>query len=135
METKRQFSTGANRNGNEDKLDYHGFLSPIVFKRYAEYMHKNRHLEDGTMRDGDNWKKGIPKEVYIECGWRHFHDWWMESDGYESREGIEEAICGLMFNCMGYLHETLKEQYDKYIKEQSPLLPREVQQPKSKEKK
>ena len=110
---KREFSTGANRNESTDKLDFEGFLSPLVLKRFAEYMHEHRKLEDGTLRASDNWKKGIPKKEYMKSGWRHFHDWYMEDNGYQSREGLEKALCGLMFNTMGYLHEILKEKYDK----------------------
>jgi hypothetical protein len=105
----RQFKTGATRDSEEGKFDYEGFLSPIVLKRYAEYMHKHRLQTDGKLRDSDNWQKGIPKDAYIKSAWRHMMDWWLEHRGYESREGLEEALCALMFNVMGYLHETLKE--------------------------
>ena len=40
----RQFSTGANRNSEEGKLDFEGFISPLVIQRFGEYMHKHRHL-------------------------------------------------------------------------------------------
>jgi hypothetical protein len=40
-------------------------------------------------------------------------DWWMEHRGYSSREGVEEALCALMFNVMGYLHEILMEKNGK----------------------
>ena len=104
----REFDTGANRNSDEGKLDFDGFLSPLVLKRYAEYMHKNRHLANGDFRDSDNWQKGITKKSYMKSGWRHFFDWWSHHHGWGSREGIIEALCGLMFNVMGYLHELLK---------------------------
>jgi len=108
MTKVRKFASGATRDTDEDKLDFEGFLSPIVLKRFAEYMHKNRFQKDGTIRSSDNWQKGMPKEEYMKSGFRHFFDWWEEHRGIKSREGIEEAICGLMFNCMGYLHEHLK---------------------------
>ena len=107
--TTRVFSTGANRNSDTNKLDYEGFLSPLVLQRYAEYMHKNRFLEDGTMREGDNWQKGIPQESLMKSGWRHHIDWWQNHRGLKAREDVEEACCGLLFNCMGYLHNYLKE--------------------------
>jgi hypothetical protein len=44
----------------------------------------------------------------MKSGWRHFMDWWLEHRGFESREGAEEALCGLLFNVSGYLHELLK---------------------------
>ena len=103
----RTFETGATRDSDEGKLDYEGFLSPLVLQRYAEYMHKHRKQSDGSMRDSDNWQKGMPLSVYIKSAWRHFHDWWMEHRGLPSREGLEEALCALMFNTMGYLHQVL----------------------------
>ena len=105
----RNFKSGALRNEDADKLDFSGFLSPLVIKRYGEYMHKHRHLEDGTLRASANWKKGVPLDSYMSSGWRHFHDWWMEHEGHESREGLEDALMGLLFNTMGYAHEILKK--------------------------
>lgn len=103
------FSTGANRDVSLDKLDFEGFLSPLVLQRYAQYMHKNRQLPDGSTRDSDNWQLGIPKKNYMKSGWRHFFDWWGWHRGIQRQEDLEDALCGLMFNSMGYLHEVLKE--------------------------
>ncbi len=100
----RQFKSGATRNSDEDKLDYEAFLSPLVIQAFGEYMHKHRIQADGKMRPGDNWKRGIPRRELLKSAWRHFHDWWMEENGFESREGIEDALCGLLFNTMAYLH-------------------------------
>jgi hypothetical protein len=105
----RTFESGATRDTSQGKLDYEGFLSPIVLKRYAEYMHKNRIQSDGTFRASDNWKKGIPREEYMKSGFRHFMDWWSLHRGYEGRGDMEEALCALMFNVQGYLYEYLKE--------------------------
>ena len=58
----RNFDTGATRDVDTNKLDFEGFLSPVVLERYAEYMHKNRVQADGNLRDSDNWQKGIPKK-------------------------------------------------------------------------
>lgn len=104
----RTFETGATRDLDVSKLDYEGFLSPLVLKRYAEYMHSNRVLADGSLRDGDNWQKGIPKTAYVKSAFRHFFDMWSEHRGIATPEGLELAICGLLFNAMGYLHEHLK---------------------------
>lgn len=106
----RQFDSGATRNDDSDNLDYEGFLSPLALQAFAEYMHKHRKQADGQLRASDNWQKGIPKDAYMKSGFRHFMDWWMEHDGYESREGMEDALCGLLFNVFGYLHEIKKEQ-------------------------
>ena len=100
----RQFETGATRDTEEGKLDYEGFLSPLVLKRYAEYMHEHRIQADGNLRSSDNWQKGIPKDVYMKSAWRHFMDWWVS----HRDEGCDqEAVCALLFNVMGYLHEEL----------------------------
>jgi hypothetical protein len=106
----RQFNTGATRDTDEGKYDYEGFLSPLVIQRFAQYMNKHRKQSNGELRDSDNWQKGIPKDAYMKSAWRHFIDWWMEHRGHLSREGIEDALCALLFNVQGYLHEYLKEQ-------------------------
>jgi hypothetical protein len=104
----RNFKTGATRDTDKDKYDYEGFLSPLVIERFGEYMHKHRLQADGKLRDSDNWQKGIPKEAYMKSGWRHFMDWWKEHRGIPSREGLEDALCAILFNVSGYLHEHLK---------------------------
>lgn len=106
----RYFDTGAYRDTDDGKLDYEGFLHPLVLEEYAKYMHHHRKQSDGEMRPSDNWQKGIPKDAYMKSGFRHFHDWWKEHRGYKSREGIKFALCGVMFNAMGYLLEVLKEE-------------------------
>ena len=106
----REFKSGATRDTNKDKLDYEGFLNPLVLEIFAKYMHKHRIQPDGNLRDSDNWQKGMPKEVYIKSAWRHFMDWWMEHRGHESRDGLEAALCGILFNTMGYMLELLKEE-------------------------
>ena len=109
MKKIRVFKTGATRDTDNNKLDYEGFLSPIVLERYAQYMHKHRIQPDGKLRASDNWLKGIPKEEYIKSLFRHFMDLWKEHRGFKSRDGIEDALCGMMFNTMGYLYEVLKK--------------------------
>lgn len=109
----RNFDTGATRDTDEGKYDYEGFLCPLVIERYGEYMNKHRTQSDGKLRDSDNWKKGIPQPAYMKSGYRHFFDWWKEHRGYSTKDGIEEALCALMFNTMGYLHEHLKKKGEK----------------------
>jgi hypothetical protein len=105
----RDFDTGATRDTEEGKYDYEGFLSPLVIERFGEYMHKHRAQADGKLRDSDNWQKGIPIDVYMKSGWRHFMDWWSNHRRPDIwQEGLEEALCALMFNVMGYLFEILK---------------------------
>lgn len=104
----RKFITGATRDIDHSKPDYEGFLSPLVIQRFGEYMHKNRVQADGSLRASDNWTKGIPLEAYMKSGWRHFQDWWMAHRGLQSKEDIETALCAILFNTQGYLHELLK---------------------------
>ena len=113
MEKKRvgrTFNTGAYRDNNEDKIDPEGFYNPLVVLAFCKYMQKHRLQSNGELRESDNWQKGIPKKSYAESLWRHFLDWWLEHRGYESRDGIIEALCGLIFNAQGYLFEIIKEE-------------------------
>ena len=110
--TLRSFETGATRDTNEGKLDFEGFLSPAVLHQFARYMNMNRLQSDGNLRDSDNWQKGMPFDVYMKSGFRHFFEWWIQhrtgGEPHEDRIAMVGAICGVMFNCMGYLHEWLK---------------------------
>lgn len=107
----RQFHTGATRDTDEGKLDYEGFLSPAVLKVYAEYLHKHRVMCDGSVRDSDNWQQGIPLDVYMKSGCRHFMEWWGMHRAHKSEtEAMEDALCGVMFNAMGYLFELLRKE-------------------------
>jgi hypothetical protein len=107
-ELVRTFETGATRDQDTGKLDYEGFFSPLALRRFAEYMHKNRYMKDGSMRAGDNWQKGIPKDAYMKSMWRHFMDVWTLHRLQTSADDKAEALCGLLFNAMGYLHELEK---------------------------
>ncbi len=116
----RQFDTGATRDTDLDKLDFEGFLSPLVIKRYAEYLNEHRVQADGNLRDSDNWQQGIPIKVYMKSKWRHFVDCWMIFRGYgpvrDPKDNhiitMEEALCGEIFNASGHLHELLKEKLE-----------------------
>jgi hypothetical protein len=107
----RKFETGATRNSEEGKLDFEGFLSPIVLERFAKYMDKHRIQADGNVRDSDNWQKLFGEEhlnVCMKSSWRHFFDWWKQHRGYKSNEDIEDSICALIFNANAYLFKLLK---------------------------
>lgn len=109
--TMRQFETGATRDSNDDKLQYHGFLSPVVLRRFAKYMHDHRKQTDGRLRASDNWKKGIPQEAYHESLIRHVIDYWYlaEEDLQDKRcPEIDELLCAILFNVQGLLHERNK---------------------------
>lgn len=102
----RTFESGATRDDSDDKLDFEGFLCPLVIERYAQYLHKHRVQADGKLRSSDNWKNGIPVDQYMKSLWRHFFAIWKGHRG----SGInEEDICAAIFNLMGMLHEILKE--------------------------
>jgi len=110
----RKFESGATRDSDEGKLDYEGFISPMVLRRYALYMHRHRKQADGEVRDSDNWQKGIPKEQYMKSLIRHTVDLWWEYRmgwGEEVSQRIDELCCAVMFNVMGYLHERLAGRY------------------------
>ena len=55
----REWDSGGKRDTDENKLDYEGFFSPLVLKRFAQYMQPNRKMKDGSIRDSDNWQKGF----------------------------------------------------------------------------
>ncbi len=106
----RSFASGATRDQDTTKFDYEGFLSPLALTRFAAYMHKNRIQPDGSTRDSDNWQMGIPRDSYMKSLWRHLITVWMHHRNVpvEGCEGMEEALCGVIFNAQGYLHEIMK---------------------------
>lgn len=105
----REFESGATRNSDEDSFDYEGFLSPLVLERYAAYMHEHRKQADGKMRDSDNWQNGIPLASYMSSMWRHFFDVWKHHRGVPIQVTLQDALCALLFNVMGMLHEVIKK--------------------------
>jgi len=108
----REFPGGATRDDDDTKPDYEGYLSPLVIARFGEYMTKHRKQSDGEMRDSDNWQKGIPLAQYLKSLFRHFVDLWTAHRYPENhiREDYEEALCAIIFNASGYLHERLKRE-------------------------
>ena len=106
----RKFDTGATREQDTTKLDYEGFLSPLALTRFAAYMHKNRVQSDGSTRASDNWQKGIPLSSYMKSLWRHLMTVWCHHRKVHvlGCEDMEDALCGVIFNAQGYLHEIMK---------------------------
>jgi len=111
----RTFDSGATRDSDDAKFDYEGFLSPIALKRYARYMHKHRIQADGKLRASDNWQGGIPLDAYMKSMFRHFMDLWCVHRGYSAIDGADnhfvnrdEALCAILFNAFGYLHELIR---------------------------
>lgn len=117
----RTFESGANRNSEEGKLDYEGFLSPLVLRRYAQYMNHHRKLEDGTLRASDNWQKGMPPGVYMKSLLRHVMDAWTIHRGWLIGQSIEVALCAILFNANGYLHEIIKARTLSEAKQKEPM--------------
>jgi len=114
----RTFDSGATRDTTQGKLDYVKALSPIVLRRYVQYLDKHRLQPDGSYRDFDNWKKGIPQETYHSSGGRHFFDTWLLTEGYTAEDNhgpveIEDVLCAQLFNIMGRLYERLKNKVDR----------------------
>lgn len=112
----RLFDTGATRDVEDHKHDFESFLSPLVIREFARYMHEHRVQSDGKLRDGDNWQKGFPLESLMKSMFRHFMDVWtihrFPDDEVNDFAGeavtIEDALCGVLFNVQAYLHELLK---------------------------
>ena len=105
----RLFASGATRDTEHGKYDFEAFLSPIVLEAFAGYMHKHRERNDGSLRDGDDWQKGMPYDVYIKSMWRHFMSVWKYHRGYDC-DVIDpiESLMALMFNVQGYAYELLR---------------------------
>ena len=114
----RTFESGATRDTVEGKLDYVKALCPLVLRRYVQYLAKHRLQPDGSMRDFDNWKQGIPRETYHSSKGRHFFADWLLEEGYDVSDNHgpvdeEEALCGELFNTMGKLREILRAKLPK----------------------
>lgn len=116
MEKIRTFTSGATRNLSDHKIDYDGFLSFKVLRRFGEYMSSKRLQANGVVRDGDNWKKGIPIAEYRKSLLRHIFDLKRLSEGEvvlddDTGEKLDEQtlLCAVLFNTQGWLHEALKK--------------------------
>lgn len=113
----RNFSSGASRDSNDhpDKPNYYKALSPIVLREYVKYLGRHRTMPDETKRDWDNWKNGIPIDVYMEGLLRHVMAVWLIQHGYKSYDNngevtLKNSLNGVMFNTTGFLHEILKKE-------------------------
>jgi hypothetical protein len=118
-ENQRVFESGAFRDNDEDKLDFVRALSPVVLQRYVEYMREHRTLPDGSKRDFDNWKAGMPQDVCLSSLGRHYWDVWKLMHGFTAHDNhgtvdLEDALCGVLFNVQCILLDLLKErEYEK----------------------
>lgn len=111
----RTFDTGATRDTAKGKLSYVKALSPIVLQRYVQYLDAHRKQPDGSLRDFDNWKKGIPEETYLDGLGRHFVAAWLLAQGFPAEDNhgpvtLEDTLCAIIFGASGWLHELLKKE-------------------------
>lgn len=115
----RQFKTGATRDTDTSKIDPEGAISPLVVRRFAQYMREcqTRNVPPGqTVRASDNWQKGIPFDSYAKSLARHHLDFGELHDGFPVTDDkgqpvtLEVALCAMLFNVQGYLFELLKPQ-------------------------
>lgn len=109
----RTFPGGATRNDDSLRDDPEGYLSPLAIDRYCEYMTKHRPQADGSIRDSDNWQKGMAPDSFMKGLLRHVLHAWTRHRGYEVRDpqaaaNLEEDLCAIIFNAQGYLHELVK---------------------------
>jgi hypothetical protein len=80
-------------------------------------MHEHRFLEDGTKRASDNWKKGMPLDVYLQSMFRHFIDVWELHEAMKdpntrvNPKMQEDSLMALLFNVQGYTYEFLKTDF------------------------
>jgi len=108
----RTFKSGATRNDDKNRLDYEGFINPLVEKAFAEYMHEHRIQADGELRASDNWQAGIPKDAYMKSLCRHFQDLRLHHRGYRkfaTEKDIKKVLSAIRFNIDGYFLEVLNE--------------------------
>jgi hypothetical protein len=81
-----------------------------VLRRFAEYMHVNRKMRDGSLRDPDNWQKGIEIPAYEDSLVRHVMDFWWERRcglSWLGNQIMQNLLCAIIFNAMGLLYESL----------------------------
>jgi len=111
----RDLETGAIRDTLEGKLSFVKALSPIVLERYVQYLGKHRNLPDGRLRDWDNWKLGIDKEIFLDGLGRHFWASWLLLQGFPASDNhgpvtLLDSLFGVMFNAQGLIRELLEDE-------------------------
>jgi hypothetical protein len=104
----RHFKSGATRDDDDGKPEPWGFTSALVEKVFSDYMQGHRKQADGVMRESDNWKKGIPLDVYWHALSRHVLDFrllWEKFPEESRTPDILDALCAVRFNVDGLIHE------------------------------
>jgi len=106
----RTFVTGATRDTDVGKLDWEGFISPLVMKQFALYMDHHRIQSDGSLRKGDNWQKGFPRNQIMKSLIRHMWDLWIQwRTRIPNEERFVELLCAILFNVQAMLLELILE--------------------------
>ncbi len=98
--SKRQFSTGAVRDSEDDKEDYIETISWTAFKRYAKYMTSKK-----SRYGGGNFKKGIPIESYEKSLARHVQKYFENKYEGGTVEVDYDHLAAIVFNVFGIMHE------------------------------
>ena len=126
----QQFPTGATRSSDEGKNAYDGFLSMPAIEEFGDYMTRHRLQADGSLRDPDNWQKGMPLASYVSSLLRHTLELVGLQRGYVSHRmkrefqaerltDLEflkrETACAIWFNVQGFLHVTVTPKQDPLI--------------------
>lgn len=101
---------GGGLRSSDEKPDYEAMLSPLAMEAYAEYMFMNSFLEDGSRRDEDNWQAGVPLARWLKSLFRHcFTLHKLHRSNLCLKLHVVVAVCAILFNAFGYLHEYLKQ--------------------------
>lgn len=109
----REFSSGSTRDSDEGKIDPEGCLSAITLQKFCEYMLLHTVQADGEKRGSDNWQAHFGEhhfDVCMKSFMRHAWDLWMAHRGLPSREGLESALHGCIFNLLAYGDKLYKDQ-------------------------
>lgn len=112
-----QYGTGATRSDTSARNDPEGYLSAIAIERYCEYMTKHRVQADGSIRDSDNWQKGMPFGRALKGMWRHVMHLWIRHRGFVPSDqfaaaDMEEDLCAIMFNNQVMLHQLVRKRLE-----------------------
>lgn len=107
--TMRRYPGGGIRDTSDGKPQYEGCLSPVVLRRFAEYMLAHTTQADGETRSADNWQRGMDRDDYMDSLVRHVIEAWLVHRGNPGVD-IEESLCAVLFNAQGYLFEKMVDE-------------------------